>query len=117
MKETTQATMGHTRVVRVEAPAWLDARGICALLRGASEAFASGAKTIVIDFVQVRGLDPTGIRGLVTIKNAAPAGTAVVLAQMNRSIQAIARFTLLHHIFDTYASFDAAATALDAKAR
>lgn len=90
----------------------LDTAAARSLLRDAEDAFAGGARALVIDLSRVTFIDSLGVAALAQIVRRAPAGSRIALAALTPYAQTIARVTHLHEVFDIYATVEAAVTAL-----
>lgn len=102
-----------SRVARVTVrAAALDPTAARDVLRETSDAFASGARAVVLDLSRVTFIDSLGVSALVAASKRAPAGTRVVLCSLGAYAQTVARVTHLHEIFAIYASAEAAVAAL-----
>jgi anti-sigma B factor antagonist len=90
----------------------LDTTAARSLLRDAEDAFAGGARALVIDLSRVTFIDSLGVAALAQIVRRAPSGSRIALAALTPYAQTIARVTHLHEVFDIYATVEAAVTAL-----
>lgn len=90
----------------------LDVAAARSLLKDAEDAFAGGARALVLDLSRVTFIDSLGVASLAQIVRRAPAGSRIALAALTPYAQTIARVTHLHEVFDIYATVEAAVTAL-----
>lgn len=106
----------HPRQVRrvPVTPPSLDPGAARKLLAETQEAFAAGARVVLLDLANVTFIDSLGVSALVAASRRAPPGTRVVLCSLGPYAQTVARVTHLHELFAIYATADAALAALTA---
>jgi anti-anti-sigma factor len=86
----------------------LDVATAPTMMRLAREALDAGTERLVIDMRRVHYIDSIGVAALVTIRQRAPIGTVIVLANMSKFVRLVSRVTQLHTLFDVYADADSA---------
>ena len=90
----------------------LDPEAARVLLKAVEQAFADGARAVVVDLVNVVHLDSLGVSALAAAARKAPKGAVIVLSGLGGYVQSVARVTHLHELFPIYATRAAAVSAL-----